>query len=163
MNALNQVEIKNTFRINAKSAIEAAKIAAPSHIDLYSVEPIVSGGFEPDSAFIVTGTIGTSVYHHVVFVDFIAGKSYRAEVGSVTLTDLEVAWYVGGDDVVNDIGFYQDDNSEKIVSTDELNKEIQFWIGKDKEDGTPGRMESYIKSKYKRVIVIDGEVNVEKL
>ena len=153
MNALNKVEIENTFRIAAPSAIEAAKIAAPAHLDFVSVEPI-AGSVD---SFIVVGSITTTNYYHAVFVELASPGKYRVEVGSVKLSELEYTHLIGGDDAVNEIVFYHSERDDKFVTADEYNADLAHWVTSDIKEGTPGRMESYVKRLFKKVIMVNGK------
>ena len=157
-NLLNKVEIKNTFRINASSALEAAKASVPSHLGVKSAAPVFGCHLE----FIVTSTMGDITFNDVVFVQLVSTGKYRVESGSVRLSDVELAFVVGGDDAVNELGVYIAIRDNDAVTTAEYNKKMAFWIDSDKKESTPRRMESHIKESYKKAIMINGKFEVVK-
>jgi hypothetical protein len=153
MNVLNKVEIESTFRINAVSAFEAAKLLAEGfNRDTMVVKPVLGD----EGAFLVVSTITSSTYYDVVFVELVSTGKYRVEVGSIRINEFEYLQIAGGEDAVNEIGFYLSERDNKVISTTEYNKEIAYWAANDTEKGTPGRMESHIKGEYKKVTMVNG-------
>ena len=152
MNALNAVKIETTFRTQASSALEAAKLAAPKHLAGVSVTPLVDCGFPENYAFLICGVIGNSVYHHVAFVDSFSLTIHRVEVGSVSLSDIEMVWLIGGDELIEAVGFYAD--GKDPMTQCQYDKWVSHWINHDIESGEKGRMENYFINKCKKVISI---------
>jgi len=153
MNALNKVEITSTFRINAASAFEAAELYANGlNRDTITVEPVAGD----ENAFLVVSTITCSTYYDVVFIELVSTGKYRVEVGDIRISEAECAQIIGGDDAVNEIGFYID-RYDEVLSTEKYNAEVARWAKSDKEKGTPGRMESHIKESFKKVIMVNGK------
>ena len=152
-NLLNKVKIENTFRINASSALEAAKASVPSHLKVQSAAPVFGCRLE----FVITSTMGDTTFNDVVFVELVSPGKYRVESGSVSLSDVELAFVIGGDDAVNEIGVYIEARNDKAVTVTEYEKELAFWIAHDVEESTLGRMESHIKNAYKKVTIVNGK------
>ena len=157
MNTLDQVKIENTFRIKASSAIEAAKAATPSHMEYSHIDHVTG----EDGVFIVTSKISDTVYHSVVFIESVNATSFRVEIGSVRLSEIEVTWLIGGDDAVNEIGFYKSETRESIISHEEYSRELSYWIENDIKENTPNRMEEYIRRNYKKIEMVNGEFKID--
>lgn len=162
MKSLNKVEVESTFRVKADSAIEAAEISVPRYHNVDSVSPVSFGGFPEDSVFIMTYKGAIRQVTIVVFVEEMGEGQYRVDYCGtrVSLSEIDVVWYIGGDEAVNKVGFYRESSGSgfEYISADKYDHEIAKWIDKDTEEGTPGRMEYYIRDKYTRVITVDGVV-----
>ena len=154
MNVLNRVKIENTFRINAASALEAATLAGDyGRRDTVSVKTVVSY----EGAFVTVSTIDTSTYYDVAFVELVSTGKYRVEVGAVRISKFEFLQLVGGDEAVNEIGFYLNERDSEVISTTEYNDKLAYWIENDLKEGTPGRMEGYVMGEYKKITMINGK------
>lgn len=154
MNALNKVKIENTFRINAASALEAATLAGDyGRRDTVSVKAVAG----EENLFVTVSTISSSTYYDVAFVELVSPGKYRVEVGSVKIREFEYLQLVGGDDAVNEIGFYLGDRDNGVISAIEYKEKLAYWIENDLKEGTPGRMENYVMGEYKKVTMINGE------
>lgn len=154
MNKLDVVSIDKTFRIKADSSASAAKIMAESSFCCReNVTAVVT--HDDDSVFIVRSTIGDSVYYDVVYVERVGNGKYRVESGSVKLSTVEYTYLIGGDDAVNEDEFYYNKAGE-IVSGDVYRKDLQFWVDDNIKEGTPGRMESYVRGCYSRAKMVNG-------
>ena len=157
MSVLNKVEIKNTFRISAQSALEAATIAVTeSHYTVESVT-LVKG---EDSVFVATLNLGRDaniIVHNVVFIELVSKGKYRVEVGRVSLTEFEYTQLTGGDDAVNAVGFYSCEKLDRIITKEEFEKELAHWVRDDIASGEAGRMEGYYKRKFIKVTMLNGE------
>jgi len=158
MNALNKVKIENTFRISAATPYDAAVVASTfSHRDSVVVDHIRAD----DMVFLVTSTIGSSVYYDVVFVELVSSGKYRAETGKAELTEIEALYITGGDYAVNETKFYKAKEEHEASKINEVMSEAEYdewlahWINKDKEGSVSG-MESYFKNKYHRVVMVNG-------
>lgn len=153
---LNAVQITSTFRVIAESPIEAVKLAtAPKNdaIEVTSVDRIESGVFLVQSKHSELGY----TYSCVSYVEH-ASSGYRIECCEITLTQIEIDFLIGGDDLVNEREFFVDIENGNAITATEYEEKVAHWIADDLEKETPNRMESYIKSKYSKAHCVDGVI-----
>lgn len=165
---LNTVQIDKTFRVVAESQTEAVKttFAKAFNKDLIIAEvlPVVAKGFE--NVFLVkSGFEGKEDQNYDVFFVERVGGGYRVEIGATCYKFNEAGflWFTQGDQAVNDECRYMGKVSRdsgilesEIITFADYQEQLSYWIESDKKEGTPKRMENYIKNRFKKVVCVNG-------
>jgi hypothetical protein len=157
MNKLNAVKVEESFRINADTAANAANLVSEFfNRDSIEVRPLFGSDLNAGNVeFLVKSTIGSSVYYDIIYVDSYFNGKYRVETASVKLTQAEYLQFIGGDDAVNLVGFYQCKEHKELITVSKYKEDLLYWVNEDEKDSAT-RMEPYFKNKFNRVVMVNG-------